>query len=129
MTWQHFVAVYGEIVTLSAFFSAVAFVALYSILAAWWRTALGRSIVALDTAVAMTVAPSVLHFLFGVTSLKSETFAYFTLAAFSAIPLIIVWRGWMLWRLQVNGRQPHREQSAPLSAEAERRTTDPERAP
>jgi hypothetical protein len=109
VTWQRFVGDYGEVITLASFFAAVGFVALYSVLAPWWKTPLGRSIVALDTAVAMTVAPSVLHFVFGVTSLKSETFAFFTLGAFTMIPIIIVWRGWLLWRLQTGVRKAERE--------------------
>jgi hypothetical protein len=120
MTWQQFVADYGQIITTVAFFAAIAFIILYTVLAAWWRSSLGRSIVALDAAVALTVAPSVLHFLFGVTSLQSETFAYFTLGAFTCIPLIIVWRGWMLWRLQVGSRKG----PTALSAEAEKRAEE-----
>lgn len=117
MTWQRFVADYGEIVTLAAFFSAIGFIALYSFVAPWYKSTLGRSIVALDTAVALTVFPSVLHFLFGVTSLQSEAFAFFTLAAFSAIPIIIIWRGWLLWQLQTGSAHG---KPGPLAEEDER---------
>ena len=121
MTWQRFVADYGEIVTLAAFFAAVGFVTLYTYLAPWYKSSLGRSIVALDSALALTVLPSVLHFLFGVSVLESKPFAIFALSSFTTIPLIIVWRGYLLWRIQVGVR---RAEADAMSAEAERLDTD-----
>lgn len=83
------------------FFASIGFIVLYTILAPWWRSPLGRNLVAFDAALSLTLLPSVVHHTFGVNSALSPAFAWFTVGAFAAVPLVIVWRAWILLRVQV----------------------------
>lgn len=85
------------------FCASVGFIVLYTLVARWWRSALGRNLVAFDSALSLTLLPAVLHHAFGVSSALSEPFAWFTLAAFAAVPCVIVWRAVILLRAQLGG--------------------------
>jgi hypothetical protein len=87
-------------VTIVAFCTTVGFIVLYSVVARWWESALGRCIVALDGSVALTLLPSVLHHAFGWSTIGTPFFAWFSLVSFSAVPLVVAWRGWILLRIQ-----------------------------
>jgi len=78
--------------TLAAFFAGLLFIAVYSVLAPWWRYSIGRSIVALDTAITLVLLPGVLHILFGVNNLAGHFWTWFALVTFGSVPLIILWR-------------------------------------
>lgn len=93
----------GEVELLATFFSALVFIAAYSLLAPWWRYSIGRTIVALDAAVALTLLPQTLHMLFGVHVLSDIRWAWFTLVTFGAVPVVILWRLWIFWRIQRRG--------------------------
>lgn len=86
--------------TIVAFCAAVAFIALYSAIAPWWRSPLGRNLVALDASISLTLLPSVLHHALGVSSADTPAFAWFTVLAFGFVPVVIVWRAWILCRIQ-----------------------------
>lgn len=86
--------------TIVAFFAAVAFIALYTAIAPWWRSPLGRNLVALDGSISLTLLPSVLHHALGVSSADTPAFAWFTVCAFALVPCVIAWRAWILCRIQ-----------------------------
>jgi hypothetical protein len=86
-----------------AFWSSVAFVGWYSLLAPWWRSAIGRAIIALDSAIALALLPSVLGLLFGEQLVASVTYQWLTVCALGAIPLITCWRMVIVWKLQRRG--------------------------
>jgi len=83
------------------FFASIGFIVLYTVLAKWWLSPLGRNLVAFDSALSLTLLPSVVHHTFGVSSALSPAFAWFNVGAFAAVPLVIVWRAWILLRVQV----------------------------
>lgn len=90
-------------VVVATFCCSVAFVVLYTVVARWWQSPLGRNLVAFDSALSLTLLPSVLHHAFGISSSLSEPFAWFTLAAFATVPCVIVWRAVILLRAQLGG--------------------------
>lgn len=91
--------------TMVAFFAALGFILLYTIVAPWWKSALGWSIVALDGSIALTLLPSVIHHWAGVSTADAPVFAWFTVGAFALVPMVIAWRAWILVRLQIRHRQ------------------------
>lgn len=86
-----------------AFWSSLAFVAWYSLVAPWWRYPIGRAIVALDSAIALATGPAVAGLIFGAAVVSARFFQWVTVAAFGAIPLITVWRMVIVWRVQRAG--------------------------
>lgn len=113
--------------TMVAFFAAVAFIILYSAIAPWWRSPLGRNVVALDASISLTLLPSVIHHTFGVSTALDPIFTWFTVAAFAAVPLVIAWRAWILCRIQFgapgagvrDGEDPDPLESTVMPTEAE----------
>lgn len=87
------------------FFTSVAFVLLYTVIAPWWRSPLGRNLIAFDSALSLTLLPSVIHHITGTSSAESPFFAWFTVGAFAAVPCVIVWRAVILIRTQLD-RKP-----------------------
>jgi hypothetical protein len=85
------------------FFCSLAFVALFTLVAPWWRYPAGRSTVALDAALALTLLPSVVHHIFGFRSAEDPFFAWFTVGAFALVPCVIVWRAVIIVRMQRAG--------------------------
>lgn len=100
-------ALLGQLISdaaLAAFTSAVVFVATYSVLAPWWRSPIGRAMVTLDTAIAVTLAPSILHRFFGV-AIASIGFMWLLFACLCVVAGATLWRTWILAREQIRGRR------------------------
>lgn len=93
----------GDILIRAAFYSALAFVAYYSLLARWWGNPMGRMIVALDLGVALALLPDIVRMDFGVV-LSAVVLLRVTAAALTLIPVTILSRMWLLGRL--NGWWP-----------------------
>lgn len=91
----------GETVTLAAFFANVVFIVVYLTLAPWWRTPLGRNIMALDVALSLALLPATLHYLFGVTVADNPVFGWFVVAMVALVALIVMQRTLILLRLQL----------------------------
>ena len=100
MTQAEFLHAASEWVIQLAFWSSLAFVAWYSAWAPWWRSSIGRAIVALDSAVALATFPTVLGLIFGAAVVASAFFAWLTVFAFGCIPVITIWRMVIVYRIQ-----------------------------
>ena len=100
MTQAQFLADASRLVIQAAFWSSLAFIAWYSMWAPWYRSPIGRAIVALDGAVALAMFPSVLGLTFGMSVAGSDAFAWLTVCAFACIPVITCWRMVIVYRLQ-----------------------------
>lgn len=107
----------SEVVIQAAFWSALSFIAWYSLWAPWYRTPVGRAIVALDSAIALACFPTVLGLIFGASVIASPWFAWLTVAAFAAIPVITVYRGVIVFRIQ--RRAAHLTRVTPAEAEGD----------
>ena len=82
----------------AAFWAALIFISTYTVLAPWWRTSIGRTIVAMDAGIMLTLLPAVLHLYLGVSE-GSPSYAWFTLCAFLLVPSSILWRTWVMVRV------------------------------
>jgi hypothetical protein len=100
MTQAQFLHLASECVVQAAFWSALGFIAWYTLLASWWKYSIGRALVALDSAIMLATLPTVLGLLFGAHLVAGEFFQWLTVCAFGAIPLVTVWRGVIVWRIQ-----------------------------
>jgi hypothetical protein len=113
----------GDVLIRVSFYGALAFIAAYSLMAAWWRSPMGRMIVALDFSVALALLSSVLRLDFGVT-IPAWVLVRITVLALTLIPVTILSRLWLLgrlhgWRVRLPWRHPAEPDPA-TSASAER---------
>ena len=97
------VAIYGIQV---GFWVAVAFPVVSAFFWPWWRHAWGMTIVALDVAIALALLVSVMTLEFGLVLGSTPGYVLAWTEAFSlwAIPAIIVWRAFLVFRTQRRGR-------------------------
>jgi hypothetical protein len=118
VTQAQFLHTASEWVIQLAFWCSLAFPAWYSIWAPWWRNAVGRAIVALDSAIALATLPTVIGLDFGASVVASPFFSWLTVCAFACIPVITCWRMVIVYRVQrrprVEGR-PRRTVLARIS--------------
>jgi hypothetical protein len=92
-------------VVMAAFAASVLFIVTYTALAPWWRSQIGRSLIVLDTGLALVLAPSVLHRLLGVTLTTSLGFAWYYLASLALVAGSTLWRTWIVARVQWKARR------------------------
>jgi hypothetical protein len=100
MSQAQFLHVAAEVVIQAAFWSALGFIALYSVIAPWPRYPIGRALVALDSAIMLATLPTVLGLYFGAGLVSGAFFQWLTVCAFGAIPVVTVWRMVIVWRIQ-----------------------------
>ena len=106
MTQAQFLADASKWVIQLAFWSSLAFPVWYSIWAPWWRSSIGRAIVALDSAIALATGPATIGLIFGASVVASPVFSWTTIFAFGCIPVITAWRMVIVFRVQ---RRPYLE--------------------
>jgi len=82
----------------ATFWTTVAFICVYSVLAPWWRSPMGRLIVSLDISLAVLLAHDVATAEFGVT-FSSDTLLRLQTAALTAAAITVLSRTWLLGRL------------------------------
>lgn len=105
MTQAHLLADLTDDVVVLAFAASVAFIAVYTVLAAWWRSEIGRALVALDAGLVLTLAPAVLHRLFGLSIFYTLGFAWYYLISLSFVAGATIWRTVIVIKTQVRGRR------------------------
>jgi hypothetical protein len=102
MTAQRLIG--NALIVLSAI-EALAFVAMYSVVARWWRSEVGRNIMALMGVIAAVLVLSTIRIIFG----DNSWFAWLRLGVFAGVPVVLARRLWLLWRVQVRDRLVARE--------------------
>lgn len=96
-------ALAGTIAVQGIFYSSILFVAAVSTFWPWWRSQLGWSITAKTLALTIAVFPAMLMYWFGVHSPQWVT--WMAVLTLWLIPPILIWRAWVLWRVQRHARQ------------------------
>ena len=81
-----------KIVEVASVVTIAAFIACYSRWAAWWRNPIGRTIVLKDVALVLVLIPSILSIFVDFNRLTSHIAAWFDVAAFALVPVIMIWR-------------------------------------
>jgi hypothetical protein len=114
-----------DVLIRAAFYSALGFVVLYSTMAPWWRSPMGRMIVALDFAIVLTLLPDILMQDFG-ADLPAQVTLRLTAAGIGTVVVTIISRAWLLgrihsWQARLPWKHPHgRHAPDPGNAAAER---------
>jgi hypothetical protein len=80
------------------FYSALGFIAVVSLFWPWWKTQLGWTFAAKSAALALATLPAMVHVWVG--GATPAWLAWLGVAALWAVPPILVWRAWVLWRVQ-----------------------------
>jgi hypothetical protein len=99
-------------VVLVAFLASLAFVVVYSLMAPWWRSPIGRALIMLDASLALTLAPSVLHHLTGISIIASTGFAWYYLVTLTMVAASTIWRTWIIYRAQRPAAAPVTDETA-----------------
>lgn len=94
------------LILLSAVF-ATSFVVLYWVTAPWWRSPMGRNVQALMFVIALVLDLSVVR-IFVPGSVDLLWFNILRLIVFAFVPVVLGWRLWLLWRVQVLDRRRDR---------------------
>lgn len=105
MTQAQFVAEATRVAVIAAFLASLLFIAVYTALASWWRTPIGRALVAMDGSLALALAPSAAHFLLGLTISASPGFAWYFLGSLTLVAASTIWRTWIIYRAQRPGKE------------------------
>lgn len=100
MTWMQFVLTFDAWWSTSTFCVAVFFITAYSLMAKWWTTPLGTTLVGLDAAVGITVFPEFLDHVFGISILNDRATGIVLILALTCVPFIILYRTWVLYKVQ-----------------------------
>lgn len=89
-------------ISLADFWISVAFIPVVSLFWKWWQTGFGTSLVALEALIALALFPEALERMFGVNA-QTTGFQWFFALLLLMIGGAILWRGWVLWKIQRNG--------------------------
>jgi hypothetical protein len=82
-----------------AFACSAVFAAGYTVIAPWWRSAVGRAMVAMDAALMVLLLPSALHYAIGL-NVANPFFRGYYVGSLVLTGMIALWRLWVIWREQ-----------------------------
>jgi hypothetical protein len=102
MTQLQFLADAGDDAVFAAFAGSLAFLAVYILLARGYRSPLGRALIRLDTGLVLTLGPSVIHRLFGL-SLASIGYSWYFVASIALVACATWERAWFVVKAQAKG--------------------------
>lgn len=128
MSQAQFVADATRDVVVVAFLASLMFIVVYTVLAPWWRSSIGRALIVMDASLALTLAPSSLHQLTGLTIVASPGFAWYYLGSLTLVAASTIWRTWIIYRAQrPAGSGAEEKQANGHSTGADDRDSQPER--
>lgn len=104
MTQEHLITDLINDMVVLAFAASVLFIVVYTVLAPWWRSEIGRALIAMDTGLALALAPAVLHRLLGVSLAASLGFGWYYLGSLALVAGATLWRTWIIIKTQWRGR-------------------------
>lgn len=92
MTQDQVVELLLKIGIVSGFFSLVAWVAVYTLLAPWWHNPIGRTLVVKSLLIAALLVPFGLSLFFNLSRLDSRVTAWVDVTLIGAITPVMIWR-------------------------------------
>jgi drug/metabolite transporter (DMT)-like permease len=95
----------GQDVVLFAFISALVFMAGYTVMAPWWRTAIGRARISLDFGIAVALSPTFLHLMFGIRVENSVFFDWYQICAIAFVGCVSLWNLVIVAKSQLERRE------------------------
>lgn len=102
MTEIQWLSLYAKSVEVAALVMAGLFIIQYTWYSPWWRDAVGRTIVLMDAAVFLSVAPAVIESYFPLTVAEKVTAHWVNVSFIALIPVIFLWRI-AVWRRMSHG--------------------------
>lgn len=84
------------------FWTSLIFIGVYSYLAPWWKTSMGRSLVIMDAALAIGIFPAILSRYFDLHLVSTEWVAWLDVTCFLVIPLVVLSRIWLVGKVNWN---------------------------
>ena len=84
-----------------SFFAAILFMVLYTLLANWWKSAIGWARISLDFGIALALSPTMLHVLFNLRIEDSYPFLWYQIGAVAFVGCISLWNAYLVTRIQV----------------------------
>jgi hypothetical protein len=109
------VARFDEIALLFSFWSSIVFIVGYSVISPWWRERISRAVVALDACITLTLLPSAVKYMFGVSP-RSHFLLWYTGFALLLVGATALWRLAVVWAVQ-RGATPRRPAVVPEEEE------------
>ena len=97
---------------ITAWASAVLFDAVYTVLAPWWKTWMGRNLFAFDASIAAVLTPAVLALWFHYSP-RSPWYAWLQIGLFAVVPALSLQRTVMLVVVQARGRSQPQQPGNP----------------
>jgi hypothetical protein len=94
-----------KVVEVASVVAIVVFIVCYSRWAAWLRNPIGRTIVLKDIALVLVLIPSILSIFVDFNRLTSHIAAWFDIGSFALVPVIMVWRTFVFWKIHKAGKQ------------------------
>lgn len=90
-------------VEIASVVTIAAFITCYSRWAKWYQNPIGRTIVFKDIALILVLIPSILSIFFRFNRLTSNIAAWYDIGSFALVPVIMVWRIGVFYRIHKNG--------------------------
>lgn len=88
-----------RVVLVADLVALASFIVLYTMLAAWWRNTIGRTIVIKDLLLGAALTPSVLSLFFHFSRLTSRVAGWVDVGLFAGIAVTMVWRDIVWWHV------------------------------
>jgi hypothetical protein len=105
----------GQIVLVSGFFSVIAWIAVYTKFAPWWRNSVGRALVTAKLLIAALFALSILSAVFHLMGLFIE---WLNVVLIGAMTPVMLWRIAVWMQLHKAGELSHGGEQAPAAEPA-----------
>ena len=93
-----------KIVEVASVVTILVFAACYTRWAQWWKNAIGRTLVFKDIALVLVLIPSILSIFIDFSRFTSRIAGWFDVAAFALVPVIMLWRTWVFWKIHKAGQ-------------------------
>jgi hypothetical protein len=107
-----------KIGVISGFVTLVAWIVVYSRLAAWWRNAIGRTLVAKTALIAALMVPFALSLFFHLNRLNSRVVGWVDTSLILAITPVMIWRIAVWLKISHKDREAgHRESGPPPASD------------
>lgn len=106
MTQEQAIVLALKIALISGFASLVAWIALYTVYAAWWRNPIGRTLVTKTALVAALFVPTALSLFLKLNRQDSYLVGWIDVALIGLVTPVMLWRCAVWWRLHRAGRLP-----------------------
>lgn len=104
MSQEQLILLAFKVVEVASVVTIAAFVACYSRWARWWGNPIGRTLVFKDIALVLVLIPSILSIFIDFSRFTSRIAGWFDVGAFALVPVIMVWRTWVFWKIHKAGQ-------------------------